>query len=75
MIKYKIVVNQEACVGDGLCREKAPATFELDDRGKCMVKDPEGDSARDIFSAARACRVYAITLYDDPTGQKVYPFG
>ena len=73
MAKYKIDVDRDACVGDGLCCEEAPATFEADDTGRCVVKDPCGDPPEDILLAARRCRLEAIALHDIQTGAKVWP--
>ena len=32
--KLKISIDRDECIGDGLCAEEAPATFELDDDAK-----------------------------------------
>lgn len=73
MALYRIEVQREVCVGDGLCREIAPGTFDLDGEGCCVVLDPAGDPPRDILQAARECRCQAIILYDAATGQRVFP--
>jgi len=73
MAKYRIEVDQNACVGDRLCREEAPATFGEDDNGKTIVKNPDGDPPEDIRAAAEKCRLLAISLYDAETDKKVWP--
>lgn len=73
MVMYRIEVNCSECVGDRLCREEAPATFGVNDDGKTIVLDPQGDPPEDILSAAEKCRLEAITLYDADTGVKLWP--
>ncbi len=74
MIRYKIEVNRDACVGDGLCCEAAPATFERDhDEVKVFVADPMGDPPENILAAAKRCRLEAITLRDAWTGERIWP--
>ena len=72
-VKYAVTVNREKCVGDGLFREKAPSTFGKDDEGKTTVIDSHGDPAKDIFSAAESCRMYAIILHDINTNAQLWP--
>ncbi len=72
MAKYRIEIDRDACVGDKLCREKAPATFGADAEGKGVVQDPDGDSPEDIRAAAKSCRLEAITLHDAETGELVW---
>ena len=73
MTAYRIEVDQEACVGDQLCCEIAPGTFRIGTDGKTHVVDPEGDPPQYILSAAKSCRLDAITLYDTQTEKKVWP--
>jgi ferredoxin len=71
--KYRIEIDREACVGDGLCVDEAPETFEMDDEDIAVVINPEGDDPEDILGAAEACPSDAIILYDAETGAKVWP--
>ena len=73
MRRFRIDVNRDVCVGDGLCRETAPETFQIDTEGKVAVLNPEGDAAEYIKSAAQKCRLEAITLFDADTGERVWP--
>ena len=70
---YKIEVDRSLCVGDGLCREEAPSTFELDGEDKVVVTDPDGDEPNYILKAARNCPLEAISLYDVDTGEQIWP--
>lgn len=73
MAKYRIVVNRENCVGDGLCREGAGGTFDIDEERRCAVRDAECNSPEDIFFAAWSCPNQCISLYATETGEKVWP--
>jgi len=71
--KYRTEIGRDACVGDGLCVEEAPGTFEMDDEDIAVVINPEGDDPETILAAAEACPSEAIILYDAETGAKVWP--
>ena len=73
MAKYRIEIDRDACVGDELCVEEAPGTFEMDDEDIAVVINPEGDDPDAILAAAEACPSEAIILYDVETGAKVWP--
>jgi len=73
MAKYRIVINRERCIGDGLCHEGAHHTFEIDKDLRCAVKDARGDSPEDILFAAWNCANGCITLFDKDSGEKVWP--
>ena len=44
--KLKITVDRETCIGDGLCCNDAPETFEMDDDQLAIVKEPRATIAR-----------------------------
>ncbi len=69
----KIVIDHEACIGDGACVECAPDTFVLDDDSVARVIEPVGDIRDDILEAARACPLDIITVIDEETGEQLYP--
>jgi ferredoxin len=71
--KYRIEIDRDACIGDGVCADEAPGTFEMDDEEIAVVIDPEGDDPDTILAAAEACPSEAIILYDAETGDKVWP--
>jgi len=73
MPKYRIEISRDDCCGDGVCIQEAPETFELDDESIIVVVNPDGDSAEAVLSAAQACPTDAIILYDEETGEKVWP--
>ncbi len=69
----KICINHDECIGDGLCVEEAPETFELDDEEKAIVRKNSSDSREKIIEAAKACPLDIITVEDAKTGEKLYP--
>lgn len=73
MAKYKIAIDCETCIGDQLCCEEAPKTFDMNDDNKAVVVNPDGDDAEYILNAAKNCPVDAISLIDVATEEKVWP--
>ena len=73
MAKLKIVVNEEECIGDGLCAQEAPGTFEMNDDDKAVVLNPPTDDEETIIEAASSCPVDAITVTDEESGKQLYP--
>ncbi len=71
--KLKITVDRDTCIGDGLCCDDAPETFEMDDEQKAIVKNPVGDDRETIIEAAGNCPVDAIRVEDTETGEVLYP--
>ena len=67
-----ISVSHDRCVGSQMCILTADATFELDDSGQAIVRDPEGDDRDTIVDAASQCPVEAITVVDPETGQELF---
>jgi ferredoxin len=71
--KLKICIDREQCIGDDLCVNEAPETFELDDDPKAFILDGPGDGLEYILAAAKSCPVDIITVEDSATGKKLYP--
>lgn len=71
--KWKVCIDREQCIGDCLCVDTAPATFELDDEQKAYVLENPGDCLEDILSAARSCPLDIITVDDAESGKRLYP--
>lgn len=68
----KIEVDRELCTSVATCIAVAPNTFELDDEGIAIIKNPKGDDAKTIIQAAQSCPVNAIIIYDDD-GNQIHP--
>ncbi len=73
MAKLKIVVDEDECIGDGLCAQEAPGTFEMNDDDKAIVLNPPGDDPDTIVEAAKACPVDAIIIINEETGEQLCP--
>ncbi len=57
------VVDQDACIGCGLCTEICPEVFQLVD-DKSVVIGPDKCGSCDIEEAVDSCPAEAITLED-----------
>ena len=60
--KMKVKVNQDVCIGCGLCAGLAAALFELTDEGKAqaLVDEVPVDEEANAEEAANSCPVGAI---------------
>jgi len=70
--KYKVSVDESACMGCGSCVAAAPKTFEMNENNKASVKSGEHDSDETILQTAQICPVQAIHITDE-SGKKVFP--
>ena len=61
----KPVVDRDLCTGDEVCVGIAPGVFEMDDEGKAVVKDPEGDGESIIQTAIDSCPEGAISWEEE----------
>ena len=57
----KIVIDENACVGCGLCVNNCPDCFELNDSGVAIVKAHECENC-DLRETASQCPVNCITI-------------
>ncbi|MBQ9003550.1 MAG: ferredoxin [Eggerthellaceae bacterium] len=56
-------VNQELCIGCGLCSDVAPAVFEVGDDGLShVIGAPSPGNADAVRDAAESCPTSAISL-------------
>lgn len=54
-------VDQDTCIGCGLCVQLCPKVFEMQDDGKSKAVNPTGDDKEKIQSTIDACPVSAIS--------------
>ncbi len=73
MPRFRIEVDRERCAGDNWCVDQAPETFALDDDNRSFVIDPNGNWPEYILKAARGCPTDAIRVFNDETGEQVWP--
>ncbi len=64
MGKWKVTVDRDACIGDGICASLCPDVFEMDDEGKSVViKEEIGDDLYDcVKEAVDSCPVSCISM-------------
>ena len=61
----KAVVDQEACVGCGICADTCPEVYEMDESvAKVIAETVPENCAESCREAASACPVEAITVTD-----------
>ena len=61
----KAIVNQDTCIGCGLCISTVPDVFELNGDGKAEVCGPTTEANKGaVQEAVDACPVQAISMED-----------
>ncbi|MCX6394370.1 MAG: ferredoxin [Solirubrobacterales bacterium] len=63
------VIDESACALHGDCVEVAPQVFRIDDIAVVIGTGPDDL----ILEAASVCPSVAIAVFDDDTGEQVYP--
>ena len=71
--KYTIKVIREKCISAASCVAIAPGTFKLDAEGIAEIISQTGDQAETQLLGAQSCPTAAIEIFDNETGQKVWP--
>jgi ferredoxin len=62
-MKMKAIVDEETCVGCGLCADTCPSVFEMADGvAKVITAEVAINDADDCRKAAEDCPVEAITI-------------
>ena len=68
-MKYLPQIDESVCAAHGDCVEIAPSAFALNDTAHVIGEAPPDL----IMRAAEACPSVAITVFDEDTGEQVYP--
>lgn len=71
--KYTVKVIREKCISAGSCVAIAPQTFQLDEAGIAVVLSQTGNDPETQLLGAQSCPTAAIEVYDNQTGEKVWP--
>ena len=56
----EVYVDQDVCIGCGLCASVVPEVFRLNDEGVSEVYDPAGAAESNIQEAIDSCPVNCI---------------
>ena len=73
MAKYKIKIIKDKCISAASCVGIAPKVYQLDKDNIAYVVDEGGDTAENVLLGAQSCPTNAIEIYDNETGEKVWP--
>ena len=60
MARGEVYVDQDVCIGCGLCASVVPEVFRLNDAGVSEVHDPAGSTESKIQEAIDSCPVNCI---------------
>ena len=71
--QLKITIIADECIGDSVCTDEAPGTFEVNDDGIAVVLEDSNDDRDTILNAANNCPTEAIVIEDKETGEKLAP--
>jgi ferredoxin len=66
--QYVVDLDQEMCMGSGVCVSYAPKAFGIGSNAKAVVVQPIAANSRDVEVAVSACPTGAITLTRRPDG-------
>ncbi len=62
-------IDEAGCIAQGDCVELVPNVFQLEDFATVVGTGPD----ELILTAARACPVEAISVFDAETGVQIFP--
>ena len=58
----RILIDQERCIGSGMCLGITPDVFSLNDKGKAVAVATDGAMRTAVESAVVCCPVEAISV-------------
>ena len=71
-MSWSIEVDEDSCIGSGMCVGSAPDHFGLE-TGVSKPVQARIEPADEVEEAAESCPVEAITIRDTGTGQVIAP--
>jgi ferredoxin len=73
--RLRIELNTDRCRSFAKCTTTAPAVFALGEDRKVVILDKAGADDETIVRAAKSCPYRVIALFDDTSGEPVFPPG
>jgi ferredoxin len=70
--RWRLEVDQQTCIGSGLCAGTSPDYFELGDTAARPIAE-KVDPEDSVVDAAESCPVEAIKVFDDADGTLIAP--
>ena len=71
-MSWSIAVDDQTCIGSGMCAGVAPDHFELVD-GYSQARSGPVEPSDDLVEAAESCPVEAILVKEVDTGKVIAP--
>jgi ferredoxin len=71
MTRWKLSVDNDACIGSAMCVGVAPDRFALDERQRSSPVETEIDADEVVRDAAATCPSEAIRVVDADTGRPI----
>jgi ferredoxin len=68
----RVRIDREKCIGSENCIASAPTVYQLDERDKAVLIDPDSVDDETLLFSAESCPTEAIILEDDE-GRRIYP--
>ncbi len=68
----KIAIDDDLCLGCGLCVSISDTTYKLNDENRSTVIDPNATDDETLITSAESCATEAISLLDKE-GNRVFP--
>ncbi len=68
----RVRIDREKCIGSENCIVSAPTVYQIDERDKAVLIDPDSVDDDTLLLSAESCPTEAIILEDDE-GRRIYP--
>lgn len=54
LVKYRVLIDQDSCIGDGICISICPEVFEFNDEGKARITEKYRESDQEAVGVVDA---------------------
>jgi ferredoxin len=73
MERFRVRVNEQICIGAGVCEEMMAEAFKMNDLGVAETPALVYASRRRLIDVAEGCPMRAITVIDADTDEQLFP--